>query len=75
MERSNVYAQYTTLNALPEIWPIVAQRCGSDVALQDAYSTPAVTLTFAQMSQQINQFAAALQSLGVQQGDRISSMR
>jgi long-chain acyl-CoA synthetase len=64
--------QYTTLNALPEIWPIVAQRCGSDVALQDAHSTPAVTLTFAQMSQQISQFAAALQSLGVQQGDRLS---
>jgi long-chain acyl-CoA synthetase len=65
-------AQYTTLNALPEIWPILAQRCGSVIALQDAYSTPAVTLTFAQMSQQIGQFAAALQSLGVQQGDRIS---
>jgi long-chain acyl-CoA synthetase len=64
--------QYTALNALPEIWPIVAQRCGSDVALQDAHSTPAVTLTFGQMSQQISQFAAALQSLGVQQGDRIS---
>jgi long-chain acyl-CoA synthetase len=72
MERSDVYAEYATLNALPEIWPILAQRCGSVVALQDAYSTPAVTLTFAQMSQQIIQFAAALQSLGVQQGDRIS---
>jgi long-chain acyl-CoA synthetase len=65
-------AQYSTLNALPEIWPIVAKRCGSNVALQDAYSTPAVTLTFAQLHQQISQFAAALQSLGVQQGDRIS---
>jgi long-chain acyl-CoA synthetase len=72
MERSDVYAQYATLNALPEIWPILAQRCGSFVALQDAYSTPAVTLTFAQMSQQIDQFAAALQSLGVQAGDRVS---
>lgn len=72
MERSNVYAEYATLNALPEIWPMLAQRCGSFVALQDAYSTPAVTLTFAQLNQQIGQFAAALQSLGVQEGDRIS---
>ncbi len=72
MEKSSVYAEYATLNALPEIWPMLAQRCGSFVALQDAYSTPAVTLTFAQMSQQIGQFAAALQSLGVQEGDRIS---
>jgi long-chain acyl-CoA synthetase len=72
MERSKVYAEYATLNALPEIWPILAKRCGSFVALQDAYSTPAVTLTFAQLNQQISQFAAALQSLGVQEGDRIS---
>jgi long-chain acyl-CoA synthetase len=72
MERSDVYAEYATLNALPEIWPILAQRCGEVVALQDAYSTPAVTLTFEQMYQQISQFAAALQSLGVQPGDRIS---
>lgn len=72
MERSNVYAEYATLNALPEIWPMLAQRCGSFVALQDAYSTPAVTLTFTQLNQQIGQFAAALQSLGVQEGDRIS---
>jgi long-chain acyl-CoA synthetase len=64
--------QYTTLNALPEIWPIVAERFGSVVALQDAYSTPAVTLTFTQMYQQIRQVAAALQSLGLQVGDRIS---
>lgn len=72
MEKSAVYAEYTTLNALPEIWPILAQRCGSFVALQDAYSAPAVTLTFAQLNQQISQFAAALQNLGVQEGDRIS---
>lgn len=72
LKQSGGQAQYTTLNALPEIWPIVAQRCGSVVALQDAYSTPAVTLTFTQLSQQISQFAAALQSLGVEPGDRVS---
>jgi long-chain acyl-CoA synthetase len=72
MEKSAVYAEYATLNALPEIWPILAQRCGAFVALQDAYSTPTVTLTFAQLNQQISQFAAALQSLGVQGGDRVS---
>jgi long-chain acyl-CoA synthetase len=72
MERSELYTQYAKLSALPEIWPMAADRFGAVVALQDAYSTPAVTLTFAELSEHIGQFAAALQSLGVEQGDRIS---
>jgi long-subunit acyl-CoA synthetase (AMP-forming) len=58
-------AQYTTLNA-----PKFGLSWRNGAAQTWRYRIPAVTLTFAQMSQQIGQFAAALQSLGVQQDDR-----
>lgn len=65
---------YDQLQALPEIWPILAQRSDTAnvVALQDPHSNPVIKLTFAQLYQQIQKFAAGLQALGVQVGEHIA---
>ncbi|NEQ61820.1 MAG: long-chain fatty acid--CoA ligase [Moorea sp. SIO4A1] len=64
-------ADYSSLESIPEIWPLAAQRFGSIIALQDphavgAHGAPASTLTYTQLQEQIEQFAAGLQSLGFQ---------
>jgi long-chain acyl-CoA synthetase len=69
---SNLESQYAALAALPEIWPIAAHRFGSIVALNDPHHKPAAQLTYAELWQKIQQFASAMQQLGVKPGDRIS---
>jgi long-chain acyl-CoA synthetase len=64
-------ADYTSAQSLPEIWPFAAQRFGNIVALKDphgvgANGAPPSSLTYAQVYQQIQQFAAGLQALGFQ---------
>jgi long-chain acyl-CoA synthetase len=62
---------YSSVQSLPEIWQVAHQRFGSTVALQDPHATPETVITYTQLYQQIQQFAAALQSLqviGVQNG-------
>ncbi|NEO62171.1 MAG: long-chain fatty acid--CoA ligase, partial [Moorea sp. SIO4G2] len=61
----------SSLKSIPEIWPLAAQRFGSIIALQDphavgAHGAPPSTLTYTQLQEQIEQFAAGLQSLGFQ---------
>lgn len=63
---------YTNVVALPEIWPLAAKRFGDIVALHNPHATPEVVITYAQLAEQIKQFAAGLQALGVKAGDRIS---
>ncbi|NET33840.1 MAG: long-chain fatty acid--CoA ligase [Cyanothece sp. SIO1E1] len=63
---------YSSIQSLPEIWPLAAQKFGPHVALQNPHARPQVTMTYAELFQQIQQFAAGLQVLGVQAGDRIS---
>jgi long-chain acyl-CoA synthetase len=62
-------ADYSAVQSLPEIWPLAAQRFKNIVALKDPHGVGALgakpsTLTYAQLYQQIQQFAAGLQSLG-----------
>ncbi|MGJ5674609.1 MAG: AMP-dependent synthetase/ligase [Nostochopsis sp.] len=63
---------YSGVQSLPEIWPLVAQRFGNIVALRDPHAKPELVFTYTQLNQQIQLFAAGLQALGVQAGDRIS---
>lgn len=75
IERQNLKllsADYSQAQVLPEIWAIAAQNFGSNIALHDPHSKPEVKLTYAELYDQIRQFAAGLQALGVQPGDRIS---
>jgi long-chain acyl-CoA synthetase len=65
---------YSAARSIPEIWSIAAQRDDATrlVALQDPYAKPEYKLTYAELCRQIQQFAAGLQALGVEAGDRIA---
>jgi long-chain acyl-CoA synthetase len=73
-ERRNLtqVVDYSQVKSLPEIWPLAAQRFGDVTALHAPHLKPPIKLTYAQLSSQIDQFAAALQTMGVQMGDRIA---
>ncbi|MEO1125856.1 MAG: AMP-binding protein [Cyanobacteria bacterium J06639_16] len=68
----NQAVDYGAAQSVSEIWAIAAQRFGSVTALYDPHSDPQITLTFAELHRQIQQFAAGLQSLGIQRGDRVA---
>jgi long-chain acyl-CoA synthetase len=73
-ERQNlaqVY-DYSAVQTIPEIWPLVAQRHPSVTALHAPHLKPEVKLSYGELLTQIQWFAAGLQSLGVQPEDRIS---
>ncbi|AFY46468.1 AMP-forming long-chain acyl-CoA synthetase [Nostoc sp. PCC 7524] len=63
---------YTNVESLPEIWPLAAKQFGDIVALHNPHAQPEVKITYTQLAAKIQQFAAGLQALGVQAGDRIS---
>jgi len=72
-ERANLKraANYSSLQSLPEIWPLAAQRFENIVALKDphgvgGHGAKPSTITYTQLYQHIQQFAAGLQALGFQ---------
>jgi long-chain acyl-CoA synthetase len=56
---------YTNVESLPEIWSLAARQFGNTVALHNPHSKPEVKITYSQLSEQIQQFAAGLQKLGI----------
>jgi long-chain acyl-CoA synthetase len=56
-------ADYSSVQSLPEIWSLAAKRFEKVIALKNPHAQPEVTLTYAQLYQQIQQFAAGLQAL------------
>ncbi len=63
---------YSHIQSVAEIWPIVAERFPHQTALEDPHGTPSRKLTYGELAQQIKQFAAGLQSLGIQPQDKIA---
>jgi long-chain acyl-CoA synthetase len=63
---------YTQISSVPEIWPILAAKCGSVVCLNSPHSQPAISLTYQEVATQIKLFATGLQSLGIQSGRSIA---
>ena len=63
---------YRSLQSISEIWPLAAQRFGETVALRDPHADPETSLTYIELNQQLQRFAAGLQALGVKQGDRLA---
>jgi long-chain acyl-CoA synthetase len=57
---------YTQINSLPEMWSIVAAKCGAVVALNAPHIKPQISLTYQEVATQIQLFATGLQALGVQ---------
>lgn len=62
---------YSAIASLPEIWKLAQQQFGATIALKDPHSEPEVVITYTELYQQIQQFAAGLQALDVQAGSRI----
>jgi long-chain acyl-CoA synthetase len=56
---------YDRVQSLPEIWAIAAQRFSTITAVYDPHSKPEIRFTYAELYQQMQQFAAGLQSLGI----------
>ncbi len=63
---------YTQIGSVPEIWSILAAKCGSVVCLNSPHSQPAISLTYQEVATQIKLFATGLQSLGIQPGQSIA---
>lgn len=66
-ERVNLrrVADYSTIESIPEIWRLAAERFGDTIALHNPHAKPEVVVTYRELYQQICQFASGLQSLGV----------
>jgi long-chain acyl-CoA synthetase len=56
---------YSQINSLPEMWAIVAAKCGQIVALNAPHLKPEISLTYQEVATQIKLFATGLQVLGV----------
>ncbi|MBW4676823.1 MAG: AMP-binding protein [Desmonostoc geniculatum HA4340-LM1] len=63
---------YTNVESLPEIWPLAAKQFGDVVALHNPHVKPETVITYTQLAEKIQLFAAGLQALGIKLGDRIS---
>lgn len=63
---------YSDVVSLPEIWPLAAKQFNDIIALHNPHSQPETKITYEQLAEQIQKFAAGLQGLGVEPGDRIS---
>jgi long-chain acyl-CoA synthetase len=67
-ERQNLSKtiNYSQLNSLPDMWSILAEKCGSVVALNSPHSKPQISLTYQEVATQIQLFATGLQNLGLE---------
>ena len=63
---------YTSIQSLPAVWQIAAEKFGNTVALDSPHSKPKVSLTYKELYQQIQQFASGLQALGVRSGSKVA---
>ena len=63
---------YDEVQAIPEVWPIVAAQHGDTVALIDPHSEPEVRYTYRELATDIKRFAAGLQALGVQPAEKVA---
>ena len=57
---------YTSIRSLPEMWPMLAKKVGQGIALHDPHCKPEVILSYGELWLQIQQFAAGLQTLGIE---------
>ncbi|MBD2314336.1 long-chain fatty acid--CoA ligase [Desertifilum sp. FACHB-1129] len=72
-ERANLQRMidYSSVNSLAEVWAIASRQFSQIPAIIEPHAKPEVSLTYGQLYQQMQQFAAGVQALGVQVGDRI----
>lgn len=56
---------YAGVKSLPEIWPLLRERFGDTIALKDPHAKPVVEISYSQLADRIQQFAAGVQALGL----------
>jgi long-chain acyl-CoA synthetase len=56
---------YLQCQSLPEVWSIAASKFANTTAVCDTHRDPEVRMTYGQLHQQMQRFAAGLQSLGI----------
>ena len=61
----NAAKSYSNLQSLAEVWQEARSRFGDALALWDPHATPEVKVTYREMVNQIEQFAAGIQGLGL----------
>ena len=57
---------HTQLNSIPEMWSVLAAKCGDVVALSSPHAKVPVSYTYSELNTEIQLFATGLQALGVQ---------
>lgn len=62
---------YSLVQSLPEIWSKAANWFAQTIALKEPHAKPEVLITYTQLYEKIQHFAAGLQALGVKAGDRV----
>jgi long-chain acyl-CoA synthetase len=67
-DRAGMAAQqdYSQVKSLPEIWPLAAERYGTQLAMDDPHNQPSAQLSYQDLWTRIRQFAAGLQGLGME---------
>ena len=76
-ERTNLsrLADYTSVQSMPEIWPLAATRFSDTIALSDPHAKIPLQLTYAELAQKIKEFATGLQQLGLEPGEDLIPTR
>ena len=60
------------LEGLERLWPVLAQRHGEAIALEDTHATPPIRLTYRALGEGIERAAAAFAALGVGPGEVVA---
>lgn len=63
---------YSEIEAIPQVWPIVAAKHGEHLALRDPHTHPETRYTYRELAAAIKQFASGLQALGIQPEEAIA---
>ena len=63
---------YNSIQSLPAVWQIAANKFGSTIALDSPHTKPKVSLTYQELYQQIRQFASGLQALELKSGSKVA---
>ncbi len=63
---------YHSIQSLPEVWAITAEKFPDIVALNDPHSHHPSTLTYGQLYEKLQAFAVGLQALGVKNGQHLA---
>ncbi|KAL6774385.1 LCL1 [Auxenochlorella protothecoides x Auxenochlorella symbiontica] len=62
----------TEAASLPDLWQQLSEVHGDAVAFVDPHQQPVSSITFREFSETIDRFAAGLQSLGLEKGERVA---